>query len=58
MTERYVNATHLLGDAAIRVTQEAIWKDLRLGVEPAAALPMAALITGRVVPRGDEHVSW
>lgn len=56
LTQRYVDAAHLLGDAAIRAAQEAMWKEARLAVEPAAALPLAALTTGVVAPRLDERV--
>jgi threonine dehydratase len=33
-----------------------MWNDLRLAVEPAAALPLAALMSGVVVPRRSERV--
>ena len=56
VTQRYVDATRLLPDTAIREAQEAMWKALRLAVEPAAALPLAALTTGVVVPAPDERV--
>jgi threonine dehydratase len=56
LTQQYVDAAHLLGDAAIRAAQQAMWKELRLAVEPAAALPLAALRSGVVVPRLDERV--
>jgi threonine dehydratase len=56
LTQHYVDAAHLLGDAAIRAAQQAMWKELRLAVEPAAALPLAALRSGVVVPRRDERV--
>jgi threonine dehydratase len=56
LTQRHVDAAHLLGDAAIRAAQEAMWKELRLAVEPAAALPLAALMSGVVVPRREERV--
>ena len=56
VTQRYVDAAHLLSDAAIRAAQEAMWKELRLAVEPAAALPFAALRTGIVKPGSDERV--
>jgi threonine dehydratase len=56
LTQRYVSASHLLGDAAIRAAQEAMWRELRLAVEPAAALPLAALTTGVIVPRRGEKV--
>ena len=56
LTQRHVDAAHLLGDSAIRAAQRAMWKELRLAVEPAAALPLAALRAGIVVPRPDERV--
>ena len=33
-----------------------LWKELKLAVEPAAALPLAALQSGRYAPRADEKV--
>jgi threonine dehydratase len=56
LTQQHVNATHLLADTAIRAAQVALWKKLRLAVEPAAALPLAALTTGAVAPRQGERV--
>jgi threonine dehydratase len=53
---RHVAASHLLPDDAIRAGQQTLWQELRLAVEPAAALPLAALTTGAVVPRRDETV--
>jgi len=53
---RHVDAAHLLDDAAIRTAQADLWKTLRLAVEPAAALPLAALATGTVAPRENEKV--
>ena len=55
-TQRVVNAAHLLTDASIHAAQHAMWTDLRLAVEPAAALPLAALRTGIVAPGRDERV--
>jgi threonine dehydratase len=56
LTQSHVDAAHLLADADIRLAQEAMWKEFRLAVEPAAALPLAALANKRVVPRDDERV--
>jgi threonine dehydratase len=56
LTQRHVDAAHLLDDAAIRAAQQAMWQELRLAVEPAAALPLAALRSGVVKPRSDERV--
>ena len=56
VAQRHVDATHLLTDASIRKAQLAMWKELRLAVEPAAALPLAALQAGVVATRADERV--
>lgn len=56
LTQRHVDAAHLLADAAIRKAQQTLWHELRLAVEPAAALPLAALQTGAVRPRRGEKV--
>jgi threonine dehydratase len=44
----------LLTDESIRAAQLWLWKELKLAVEPAAALPLAALQSGRYRPRADE----
>jgi threonine dehydratase len=56
VSQQHVQAVHLLPDAAIRQAQGALWRELRLLVEPAAALPLAALSTGCVQPRRGERV--
>ena len=56
LTGRHVRASHLLEDRAIRAAQQLLWSELRLAVEPAAALPLAALATRTVVPAQDEKV--
>jgi len=56
IAQRHVAASHLLADDAIRAAQLALWHALRLAVEPAAALPLAALATRAVDPRPDETV--
>jgi threonine dehydratase len=56
LTQHNVQAVHLLSDEAIRAAQLKLWNELRLAVEPAAALPLAALTTGAVVPGKDERV--
>ena len=56
LTQRHVAASHLLADAAIRDAQRVLWNELRLAVEPAAALPLAALVTGAVQPERGEKV--
>ncbi len=56
ITQRHVKAAHLLTDAAIGAAQRTLWEELRLVVEPAAALPLAALASGAVAPRRGEKV--
>jgi threonine dehydratase len=46
----------LLEDAAIRDAQLWLWQHLKLAVEPAAALGLAALQTGAYQPAADERV--
>ncbi len=56
ITQRYVQDSLLLPDAAIRDAQLWLWKEMKLAVEPAAALGLAALQTGAYRPRADESV--
>jgi threonine dehydratase len=46
VTRRWVAESHLLADDEIRNAQLALWKEFKLAVEPAAALPLAALRVG------------
>ena len=55
--QRFVVASHLLPDAAIQQAQRLLWTELRLAVEPAAALPLAALLCGAVLPAPHERVA-
>ena len=55
-TQAHVLDSLLLSDEAIRAAQLWLWKELKLAVEPAAALPLAALHSGAYVPRVDEKV--
>lgn len=56
ITQKYVKDALLLSDESIRAAQQWLWKELKLAVEPAAALPLAALQTGAYVPREGEKV--
>ena len=56
ITQQQVRDALLLSDDAIRAAQQWLWKELKLAVEPAAALPLAALQTGAYVPREGEKV--
>ncbi len=56
VTQRHVKDALLLPDDCIRAAQKWLWTEMRLAVEPAAALGLAALQTGAYVPRADEKV--
>lgn len=56
ITQRQVRDAVLLTDEAIRSAQLWLWRELKLAVEPAAALPLAALQSGAYVPREGEKV--
>ena len=55
-TQAQVRDALLLGDDSIRAAQLWLWNELKLAVEPAAALPLAALQSRRYLPRADEKV--
>lgn len=56
VTQRHVDTALLLSEKAIAEAQTWMWNELRLVVEPAAALPLAALRSGIYRPRPDERV--
>ena len=56
LTQQHVKDALLLSEDSIRAAQKWLWTELRLAVEPAAALGLAALQTGLYVPRADEKV--
>ncbi|WP_438998961.1 threonine/serine dehydratase [Variovorax beijingensis] len=56
ITQHYVQDALLVSDESIRAAQQWLWKEMKLAVEPAAALPLAALQTGAYVPREGEKV--
>ena len=55
--QRQVAAAHLVSDEAIQQAQRLLWSELRLAVEPAAALPLAALRSGVVRPQAHERIA-
>ena len=57
LSQRFVADSHLLADSAIRSAQLRLWRDLRLAVEPAAALGLAMLWSGALVPAPTERVA-
>ena len=56
ITQRHVKEALLMPDDAIRAAQRWLWKEMKLAVEPAAALGLAALQTGAYQPAPDEKV--
>lgn len=57
VSRHFVAASHLLDDEAIRAAQLRMWREFHLAVEPAAALPLAALWSGVVKPARHERVA-
>ena len=56
IAQRHIAESLLLSDDAIRAAQGFMWREFRLAVEPAAALPLAALHSGVVRPAAGERV--
>jgi threonine dehydratase len=56
VTQQHVKDALLLSDEAISAAQRWLWKEMKLAVEPAAALGLAALQTGAWHTRADEKV--
>ncbi len=57
VSQRAVADALLLPDAAIRAAQQWLWQEMKLAVEPAAALGLAALQTGAYRPKAGERVA-
>jgi len=57
VSQRHVHDALLLPDEAIRAAQRWLWKELKLAVEAAAALGLAALQTGAYKPQPQETVA-
>jgi threonine dehydratase len=55
--QRYVSATVLVTDDAIRDAQRQLWKTLRVVAEPGGAAALGALISRRYVPAPNERVA-
>ena len=55
--QQFVAASHLLPDDAITEAQRLLWRELRLAVEPAAALPLAALRCGAIQAAAHERIA-
>jgi threonine dehydratase len=57
LTEAYVSDVLLVEDDAIRQAQQRLWHSARLIVEPAAAVGIAALLTGGYRPEAGERLA-
>jgi threonine dehydratase len=55
--KQFVAGAHLVSDEAITAAQQQLWRELRLAVEPAAALPLAALRSGVLSPARHEKLA-
>ena len=56
IAQQHVHDALLVSDDSIRAAQKWLWNNLRLAVEPAAALGLAALQTGAYAAQADEKV--
>ncbi len=56
IAQRYVEATTLVTDDAIRDAQRALWRTLRIVAEPGGAAALAALISGRWKPKAGQTI--
>ena len=56
IAQEHVARVVLVDDSSILRAQQALWSVARLLVEPGAAAPLAALLSGAYVPKPDERV--
>jgi len=56
IAQRYMAGTVLVTDEAIRESQRALWKTMRIVVEPGGAAALAALTSGALEPGAGETV--
>ena len=56
IAQRYMAGTVLVTDDAIRESQRALWKAMRIVAEPGGAAALAALISGAFQPKAGETV--
>jgi threonine dehydratase len=57
ITRAYVEDVVLVDDDAIRAAQQTLWQTARIAAEPAAAVGVAALLTGAYKPAAGERVA-
>ena len=56
LAQEFVASVALVSDDAIRAAQRALWRALRIAVEPGAATALAALLSGAYAPAPGEQV--
>jgi threonine dehydratase len=56
IAQRYMAGTVLVTEEAIRESQRALWKTLRIVAEPGGAAALAALTSGALKPKTGETV--
>jgi threonine dehydratase len=56
IAQRYMAGTVLVTEEAIRESQRALWKTMRIVVEPGGAAALAALTSGALKPKAGETV--
>lgn len=56
ISRRYVDDALILPESAIRAAQQWLWKEMKLAIEPAAALGLAALYSRAYQPTAGEKV--
>jgi threonine dehydratase len=56
IAQKFVERVVLVTDDAIRDTQRALWRGMRVASEPGGAAAMSAVLSGRYVAEKGEHV--
>ena len=56
IAKKYVEPPVLVSDDEILAAQKALWAGARLVAEPGGAAALAALLSGKYVPKQDEKV--
>lgn len=56
IAQRFVDSTVLVSDAAIADAQRALWRVLRLVVEPGGAAAFAALLSGAIATKAGQRI--
>jgi threonine dehydratase len=56
IAQKFVERVVLVTDDAIRDTQRALWRTMRIATEPGGAAAMSAILSGAYVPQKNERV--